>query len=291
MPEETAAPKLIRMADLLDEFAADAKARNDAKISGSPLGAVSGFSKLDEAVGGAFAPGLHILHGSPGSGKTAFALQLAGSCECPCLFVTCEMAPLELLRRMTARLTGQYLGRFKTGEMSPAQALAYAESAIQKAPMLALLDATSVPAARQHIQQAAETTRKLAADNPHLLIIVDSVHSWVRGWQADVDEYAALNSGLDILRTIAQEMNCAVIGIGERNRASMKTGGQSGTAGTRSFEYASETVLELQAKKDGTPDADGKTHIELTLSKNRNGSPGRKIDLMFTGRLQEFEEV
>ena len=235
MTNEATAPKLIRMVDLLEEFAVDAKARNDAKISGSPLGAVSGFRRLDEAVGGAFAPGLHILHGSPGSGKTAFALQLAGSCECPALFVTCEMAPLELLRRMTARLSGQYLGRFKTGEMTPAQVRDYAEKAISKIPMLGLLDATSVPAARQHIQQAAETTRNLAADNPHLLIIVDSVHSWVRGWQADVDEYAALNSGLDILRNIAQEMRCAVIGIGERNRASMKTGGQSGTAGNALF--------------------------------------------------------
>ncbi len=290
MDREEPQPRLLRMCDLLDEFTEDAAARHAAKLSGKPMGAVTGFKKIDEAIGGALAPGLHIVHGSPGSGKTAFGLQIAATCQCPALFVTCEMSPIELLRRLTARISGQYLGRFKTGEMTPEQARGYAQNAVARVPMLAMLDATRAPALRQNIQQAAETTRRLAPENPHLLIVVDSVHSWVRGWQSEADEYAALNTGLDILRMTAQELNCAVIGIGERNRASMKTGGQNATAGTRGFEYASESVMDLQAKKD-EPDADGKTHIEITLSKNRHGSPGRRIDLMFSGRLQEFLEV
>jgi len=290
MSDETSPPRLILMNHLLGEFVDDATKRHEAKQTGKPMGAVTGFSKLDDALGSALSTGLHILHGTPGSGKTAFALQLASQCQCPAMFVTCEMAPLELLRRLTSRLSGQYLGRFKTGEMTPEAVSDYAERAIRQVPMLSMLDATRSAATREHIQVAAEKTRQLAPDNPHLLIVVDSVHSWVRGWQAEVDEYAALNKGLDILRSMAQELNCAVVGIGERNRSSMKEGGQSASAGTRSFEYSSESVIELQAVKDKHDAADGKTHIEVTLSKNRNGAL-RKLDLLFEGRIQSFEEI
>jgi len=63
------------------------------------------------------------MHGQPGTGKTAFALQVAAQCGFPCLYVTCEMAPLELLRRHTARVTRTYLNRFKSGELSPRESL------------------------------------------------------------------------------------------------------------------------------------------------------------------------
>lgn len=289
MPEEIQ-PRVMRMSDLLGEFVNDAAARHEARLTGKPMGAVTGFPKLDDALGGSLAPGLHILHGSPGSGKTAFALQVAALCECPALFVTCEMPPIEMLRRLTARISGQYLGRFKTGEMTPGEARSHAESAVAQVPMLSMLDATSPGISPTDIRTAAETTRRLCPENRHLLIVIDSVHTWVRGFSAGLEEYSALTAGLDALRTIAQEMNCAVLGIGERNRASMQAGGQSAAAGTRSFEYSSESVIELQAKQDCI-DADGRTRVEVLLSKNRNGSPGRKIDMFFTGKLQDFQEV
>jgi len=284
-------PRLILMKHLVNELVDDAAQRHESKQTGKPMGAVTGFGKLDRELGSSLSTGLHILHGSPGSGKSAFALQMACQSRCPAMYLTCEMAPLELLRRITSRLSGQYLARFKTGEMTPEAVSGYAERAVGQIPMLSMLDATRTAATRADLQQAAEKTRKLDPDNPHLLIIVDSVHSWVRGWQSEADEYNALNTGLDILRSMAQELNCAIVGIGERNRSSMKEGGQSASAGTRSFEYASESVIELQAvKSKGDNDADGKTHIEVTLSKNRNGSL-RKFDYLFEGRIQAFEEI
>ena len=288
MPEEVQ-PRVKQMSDFLGEFVNDAAARHEAKLTGKPIGAVTGFPKLDDALGGSLAPGLHILHGSPGSGKTAFALQVAALCECPALFVTCEMSPIELLRRLTARVSGQYLGRFKTGEMTPGEARSHAERAVAQVPMLTMLDATRTGISPSDIRTAAETTRRLCPGNPHLLIVIDSVHSWVRAFSAGLEEYSALTAGLDALRTIAQEMNCAVLGIGERNRASMQAGGQSAAAGTRSFEYSSESVIELEAKKEPV-DADGRTRVEVLLSKNRNGSPGKRVVMLFTGSLQDFRE-
>lgn len=283
-------PRLYPLNALLNAFTQDAQARYDAKQQGMPLGAQAGHPRLNREIGGAFAPGLHILHGAPGSGKSAFALQIAATCGCPCLYVTCEMAPLELLRRVTARVTKTYLGRFKSGDLPPAEAQRLACQACDKTPLLGLLDVTSAAAPPDILLTSAAAMRRADSANPHLLIIVDSVHSWVRGLPAaTLTETEALIAGLDALRALAQRQNCALIGIAERNRASMKSEGQNAAAGTRVFEYAAETVFALAADKE-TPDANGIMPITLTIGKNRNGTPGKKITYQFHGATQTFTE-
>ena len=70
----------------------------------------------------------------------------------------------------------------------------------------------------------------------------------------------------------------------------MTRGGVSASAGSRKFEYAGESVLDL-ACEENAPDAGGEVKVTVTLAKNRNGSPGRKIELRFHGALQRFREV
>ena len=64
-----------------------------------------GLPTLDKNLGGRVAPGLSVIYGGPGIGKTAFALQTAATCGFPALYVSCEMSALELLRRIIARVT------------------------------------------------------------------------------------------------------------------------------------------------------------------------------------------
>jgi replicative DNA helicase len=108
-------------------------------------------------------------------GKTAFALQVAATCGCPCLYLTCEMAPLELLKRLTARATGTYLGRLKSGELRPAESLALAHRAASSAPQLALVNGTNAYASPTYLRECAEIVR---GESKHLLIVIDSLHAW-----------------------------------------------------------------------------------------------------------------
>jgi replicative DNA helicase len=236
-------------------------------------------------------PGLHIAHGVPGVGKTAFALQIASTCQCPCLYVTCEMSPLELLRRLTARLTGKYLGKFKTGELDPRESSALVRKAIQATPLLTLLDATTAYASPQDILEAAEATRTLLPDSPHFLMIVDSLHSWADASHASGEEYDRISESVGVLRQIASRLDIAVLAIAERNRQSMRTGGLSAAAGSRKVEYGAETVFDLDCEDDPQPDAAGEIPVTLRLRKNRNGTKGKKFDLCFHGALQRYREA
>lgn len=284
---QVAKPQLYPLSNLLGAWEAEAIAAHEARKNGTPRGALTGIASLDHELNGALAPGVHYINGAPGTGKTAFALQAAARCQCPALFVTCEMGPLELLRRLTANITGTFLGRLKSGEFRPTDSMALAREAVQAAPQLALLDATQAWPDLEFIRTAALTTRR---DAKHLLIVIDSLHSWSMGRVEGATEYEKLNWATSALGTVAQSLQCPVLAISERNRETMKEGGQSSGAGTRKIEYGAETVISLN-RADAREDGAGNVMVSARFDKNRHGAQGRKVDLLFNGAMQRFTEV
>ncbi len=277
-----------RLGELLSVWEEDASLAHKARQAKTPRGPVTGLSRLDQILGGFLSPGLHVMHGQPGTGKTALALQIASECGCPALFLSCEMGRLELFRRLTARVTGTYLGRLKSGELLPAESLALAQQTVAKYPGLVLGDATLEYATPAWLQDVALATR---GDHPHLLIVIDSLHSWAQGWGDAQNEYDALNQHISLVCALAQELKCPVVAVAERNRAQMGSGGMNASAGTRRFEYGAESVWDLSPPKDAVVAAPGSTQVLLTLDKNRNGSPGQQVRLSFHGALQQFTEA
>jgi replicative DNA helicase len=284
-PASTSVPRFARFSDLLLDWEAEATAAHTARLSGMPRGPVTGLAPLDRELGGGLSAGLHIIHGSPGSGKSALSLQIAAVCGAPALFLTCEMRALELFRRHTARATGTYLGRLRSGELAPADSIALARRAAAAAPLLAVADATYAWAPAQWIKDAAEATR---GAHDHLLIVIDSVHAWADAMPDPAPEYERLNGALASLRGLAGALSCPVLVVAERNRSSMAVGGLSAGAGTRKIEYGADTVLDLAVDDKTVTTVTGETSVVVTLAKNRNGSPGRKVPLRFHGALQQF---
>jgi len=277
-------PRLARLGSLLDEWDAYAQTAYDARQTGAARGPVTGFKYLDEELGHALQPGVHVLHGDSGAGKTAFAGQVAATCGVPALYISCEMPLLELFRRHAARVTGTFLHKFKSGELPPDQAARLARETAAAIPYLTLADATRYPATREWITQAAAIAR---GESPHLLIVVDSIHSWVESLDAGVNEYEGLNQGMAALRAIAGELECAILAIAERNRASAGKGGLSASAGSRKAEYGSESVISLLS---GERNALGLVPVTVKLEKNRHGRPGATFDLTFDGAVQTFRQ-
>jgi len=50
-------------------------------------------------------------------------------------------------------------------------------------------------------------------------------------------------------------------------------------------------VLDLATDTEKGPDAAGEMAVVLKIAKNRNGSPGRTLNLRFNGALQKFTEA
>ena len=300
--------RLLPLADLLDDLQVDAAAAHEARLSGKPRGPRTGLPGLDQRLGGYFAPGLHGLLGNTGSGKTAFALQLAASCETPALFVSLEMRPLELLRRLTARLSETFLGRLKSGELSADAVRALAGKAIASCPQLALVDATRAYLAPEQLLEMALAWRRRHAAS-QLLVVLDSLHAWSDRSPAVLregrSEYEALSVAMDELLLVSAVLSAPLLFVSEQNRASMGRGGVNSGAGNRRIEYKAETIISLKREpkaagtsgEDDRPlqagdfDANHEAAITVTLEKNRNGAAGEPSPLLFHGALQRFREA
>jgi replicative DNA helicase len=281
-------PQLTPLRDLLGEWETASAAARESHLTGQPRGPVTSLPTLDKALGGVLEQGLYLMHGNTGAGKTAMALQIAATCGAPAMYVSTEMSRLELFRRVVARTTKTYMGRLKSGELEPSLSLSLARNAIAATPDLTLADATLAFADVDWLRSAAELTR---GASEHLLIVVDSVHSWVEMAPAEASEYEKINYGLSGLRKLAAVLRCPILMVAERNRASMGNGGVNAAAGSRRFEYGAEGVLELNRAEDASPNAHGELPVELKISKNRHGAPGQKVKLIFHGAMQEFVEA
>lgn len=291
MTETHASARLLRLRDILDETVALAAQRHDAYNTGEALGPRVVLSpKLSREICGHFPIGVSVLHGPPGSAKTALANQLAAEAGCPALIVTCEMSPVVLLQRQTARVTRTHISKFSTGELTPELCRSLVTQTIATMPNLALLDCTGAPVSMSFLREAAIATR---GESDHLLVVVDSMHSFVRRSGAareGIDDRVSTNQAIDALQCLAADAKCAVLIIAEQNRASQGSDRQEAAADTRVFEYAAELIIALSRDRSIREDVNGEFPVTATLAKNRNGSPGTVIDLRFSGRFMTFRE-
>ena len=271
-------------------------------MSGTLRGPVTGFPALDRDLGGRLAPGYHVLHGNTAAGKTGLALQIGAQCGFPALFVTCEMSPIELFRRVIARTASVFLHDLKNGVFTREAFAEKADIALRAVAQLALLDATRAYAPAETIRQAAEVWRdRHQAD--HVLVEIDSLHAWAGGSATfrSFGEYEGLGAAVVEIQHLAAELNAPILVVNERNRASVDGGGVNAAAGSRKIEYGAETVLGLyrETAKDANGkdtnrpkpfDAAGEVGAHITIEKNRHGAGGR-FEMRYCGRLQKFSEV
>ncbi|MCD9184945.1 MAG: AAA family ATPase [Pyrinomonadaceae bacterium] len=290
-------PRLTLLSDLVGELVADTEAAQKALESGKPRGPVTSLPRLDEALGGYLATGLHILQAAPGAGKSAFSLQIAAMCRFPSLYITTEMGILELFRRLIARETETYLGKLKSGEIGAKEAMRLALATVERLPCMALLDGTNAYASPRQILDVAQALKERAKAG-QVLVVIDSVQMWaksVRGVDADfvgASEYELINAGISALSALATDLNCPVLAISHRNRVGNKNGTASlhSAKGSGEVEYMAESVIDL-TRKEEQPNQNGEVEVVLNLLKNRHGVPGIAIPLKFSGRIQRFQEA
>lgn len=280
-------PRLLYLRQIVETVRLDAQQRHQARKEGRVLGPVTGFASLDAQIGEILHPGIYIVHGSPGVGKSALALQIAASCGCPAVYVTCEMMPGALLLRMAARICDVHLSRLEGGYLHPEIVVSHVQRAAETAPRLGIADATEAAAPVGWIEQATKAVR---AAHPHCLIVIDSLHAWAQSAYGDMIEYEALNQALAEVKQMTARLACPALIICERNRSGMREGGMSAAAGTRKIEYSAEGLWELNSDYS-RPDKDGVYTVDLVISKNRHGQQGRKVRLTWRGSRQEFRDA
>jgi replicative DNA helicase len=290
--------------DLVADLLREEDMSRIARAEGRSPGPRTGFEALDRELGGFLAPGVHTILAAPGAGKTSLCSQIGAACGYPALYVSAEMRRVEMLRRLIARETGEFLGKLRGGQLDGEKLRALARRAVEKTPQLALFDAQEAVSspegggASPNAIAARAAALKQRFNSDHVLVIIDSVTEWAplalsSSDGASLNEYAIAEAAVNGLKNLASVLNCPVLAIAHRHRAAQgkEADRLHGAKGTGRFEYVSESVWDMERDSKNQPPRAGCAYVDLTLVKNRHGSVGSTIRLFFDGPIQKFSVV
>lgn len=257
------------------------------KKAGSLRGVATGFADLDSTLAGLQDSNLLILAARPGTGKTAFSLNIAQHAssvmKVPVGFFSLEMSKEELVDRLLVAQADIDAWRLKTGKLTAQdfEKLSEAMGVLAEAPLY--IDDTP----GLSVLEMRTKARRLKAEHNVGLIVVDYLQLMHgRNQENRVQEVSEISQGL---KNLARELKVPVLSLAQLSRAVENRGsGQPQLSDLResgSIEQDADVVMFLYRE-----DPEDLTSMKLSISKHRNGAL-RTIDLRFRGDRVRFYGV
>jgi replicative DNA helicase len=285
-------------------------------------GITSGFTDIDNLLGGLQPSDLLILAGRPGMGKTALGTNMAFHCAraylqdlesgaeyprgAPVLFFSLEMAAQQLSGRILSEQSELEMWKIRNGKFS--------ESEWEKF-VLAMQDLSNLPlyiddSGGISIAQIAARARRLKREKNIGLIIIDYLQLVEPSRRHDnrVQEITEVTKGL---KALAKELNVPILALSQLSRGVdarddkrpvlsdlRESGSIEQDADVVMFVYREEYYLKSREPDAGTPEhakwmdkLDRATNrAEVLVEKHRHGAT-RAIDLVFEGNYTRFSNL
>jgi len=265
---------------------------------------LSGYSKLDEFLGGFQRSDLVIVAGRPSMGKTSFALSLATNAAveqgaCVALF-SLEMAREPLVLRMLASKSDVDSRRLRLGLQNEAEEkrvmeaigiLSEAPIYMDDSPLLRVVDMRS-------------KARRLSFERKIDLVIVDYLQLMQGDSSRSENRVQEVSYISRSLKAIAREIDAPVIAVSQLSRAPQfrashrpqlsdlrESGSIEQDADQVLFIYRDDYYYTREDWESQFPDKEYPQGIaNIIIAKHRNGPTG-EIDLRFLPRMAKFADI
>lgn len=261
---------------------------------GGLVGLSTGLTDLDEVTGGLHAGDLTIIAGRPGMGKTVLADNIAhyaGMRGNASLIFSIEMPNEALMTRMLASMTKIENRNLRKGFVHQTDWPKLVDAASRVAGSLIYFDDSPMITP----QELRIRARKAKADYDIKLLVLDYIQlmqpsSRGRSREQEVSEISAT------LKSVARELNIAVIGVSQLNRELEKRPDKRPTMSdlreSGAIEQDADTILliyrdEVYDKSEENPN---KGTAEIGIGKNRNGQI-TTIKCVFSDKYQKFSDM
>ncbi len=295
--DERSTDQLVNIHDVLVE----AFDRIDARLEGTAsVGVFSGFKDLDNLTGGLHDSELVILAARPSMGKTALATNIAEyvaiESNVTTLFVSLEMARLELAQRMLCSQGRIDANKFRSGFLSgeDRKQLVEASAKLGKAPMF--IDDT--PA--RTLTEIAACARRLQRKEDLGLIVIDYLQLIQPDDPRDPRQEQVAKMARR-LKGLARELKIPVLCLAQLNRQ-VESGGREGHRPRLShlresgaIEQDADVVIfihrdEVYLTREEADDKGVRGVADLIIAKQRNGPTG-DIKLAWFDKYTRFENL
>jgi len=277
------------------DVATEVSAALDRIASGpSPEDIRTGIYRLDQRLGGGLRPGqLHTLVGGTGSGKTAFASQVADYATYAgkrAVMFSMEMDPVDIYLRDVERVAGRSRWDLRaqqavTRENSAADLLKAQSEIVSRPGKVVYGDQMSVEGVRQTV-----LTERLRGGPVHLVVLDHAqVVAPSSRERRQMPRYLEIKNTAEAMRRMARSLNVAVLMTAQMNpppkgeKPTMYLARES-----KDLINPSDVVMVLWHERDEVQEGDvAITETWLLAEKIRAGSPG-KVRLKFDGKTFSF---
>lgn len=263
-----------------------------------PAPITTGFQFLDQAMGG-WRPGLHLVAGEPGCGKSSLALhtsQAAAQEGFGVIYLSFETEPEVLVLRMLCQQNGWDQRVALDGEIEQAELERAAAEASEPLDRMSIVraDPTMEIAALQDLAGGVVAR----SDRDRCLIVIDYLQVWAAGSRQFSEfrhEIAKLTSSL---RRLSIDLSSPVLAISSQNRSNQGEPILSSLEGTSDLEYSADSIcflihVERSANQRGylpPEEALRKSRtVSLSLRKNHFGEVGSRV-IKFMPQSGGFDE-
>ena len=251
-----------------------------------PAGLPTGIDPLTDLLDG-LQPGLHIVAGNPGEGKTALALAMArAAAACgPVLVDTLEMTPDQLVQRLLTAEAGVGL---KWAMADAARQDRYAGTIMRAAGVLAQLPIEIEPRGTTPAQLRLCWQAAIAQGNAPVLVLVDYL-GLMKPDTREATRDREMGEVTRALKLMSGEFGVPVVLLSQLNRESARMRRPPELYDLRdsgNIEQDADTVTMLHYPQ-GRPER-GAAAVDLYVRKNRGGRLG-KIALAFEGWTQRWK--
>lgn len=260
----------------------------------------TGFTDLDNLLGGLQKSDLIILAARPSVGKTAFAVNLSYNAArqgIPVGMFSMEMSIDQVVDRLIAVSSGASLWKLRTGKLSHREDnndfLKITTACEELSTLPIFIDDSPSP----NILQMRAMARRLQAEHGLGLLVVDYLQlmSSRRNYESQVQQVTEISRGL---KGLAKELNIPIIAVSQLSRAIEQRPGNkpklSDLRDSGSIEQDSDLVMFLHRddKNDfSKAQRDGRLNMaQLLIAKHRNGPTG-EIDFSIDPDSLKFLEV
>ena len=263
-------------------------------------GLATGFKELDDYTTGLHPGQMVVVAGRPGSGKTAFALNVAAhvafKLKKPVAIFSIEMLNEELAMRLLSsegRVDGMAIRRGRLRPEEQGRLTRAAAEFYSVKDRLFINDTSDL-----NIQTLKASVRRLVKQQKVELVVVDYLQLLSTDLRVEnrVQEVTAISKAL---KAMAKEMRVPVLVVSQLNRGVESRQGSKSESMPRlsdlresgSIEQDADVVMLLHRKKkdaDDMSDSPDNT-AKLILAKQRSGPTG-EIDLLFHGEYTRFED-
>lgn len=266
---------LVESFDRLDELQ---------KSGGELRGLPTGFADLDRMLAGLQKSNLIILAARPGTGKTAFAVNIAQYATVVAKkrvgIFSLEMSREELVDRLLVGQADIDAWKLKTGRLSQEDFLKISDAMGVLAETKLFIDDTP----GLSIYEMRTKARRLMMEQNIDLLVVDYLQlAHGQNRENRVQEVGEISQGL---KNIARELKIPVLALAQLSRAVEQRGEKapqlSDLRESGSIEQDADVVMFLYRKDD-----DLRESVTLKIAKHRNGGLG-DIELYFRGDRVKF---